>query len=107
MYPAIMQRMEKPKEYPLCIRRAYLLAIVAYIGFAVSGYYLFGNAVQPSAVRNIGADLGLVPLPNLGWMNTVAAFCMVMKMCGLQPLILTPLNSTIECLLHGFAPQSV
>jgi len=107
LFPAMMQRMEKPKEYPMCIRRAFALATVAYVCFAVPGYYFFGNAVQPSAVMNIGADLTLVPLPNLGWMNSVAAFCMVMKMSGLQPLILTPLNATLESMMQGFAPQAV
>lgn len=107
LYPSIMQRMEEPDKYPSCIRRAYVLACIAYLSLAVPGYYLFGDAVQPSAVTNIGADLNLVALPNLGWMNSVAAFCMVMKLAGLQPLILTPLNSTIECMLQGWAPKSI
>jgi len=107
LYPSIMHRMERPEQYPICLRRAYLLACIAYVALAVPGYYLFGNAAQPSAVRNIGADLNLVALPNLGWMNSVAAFCMVMKMSGLQPLILTPLNSTIELMLEGKAPRAV
>jgi len=107
LFPAMMQRMEKPKEYPQCIRRAYVIAIVAYVVFAVPGYFFFGNATQPSAVMNIGVDLNLVPLPNLGWMNTVAAACMVMKMSGLQPLVLTPLNATLEHIMQGVAPQPV
>jgi len=107
LYPAIMQRMERPEQYPSCLRRAYFFACLAYVGFAVPGYYLFGNAVQPSAVRNIGADLHLIPLPDLGWMNEVAAFCMVMKMSGLQPLILTPLNSTLELMVQGAAPKFI
>jgi len=107
LYPTIMHRMERPEQFPICLKRAYFLACIAYVAFAVPGYYLFGDAAQPSAVRNIGADLNLVPLPNLGWMNSVAAFCMVMKMSGLQPLILTPFNSTIELMLEGKAPKSV
>jgi len=107
LYPAIMQRMERPDQYPICLRRAYFMATIAYVAFAVPGYYLFGNAVQPSAVRNIGADLSLIPMPNLGWMSPIAAFCMVMKMSGLQPLILNPLNSTIELMVEGVAPKSI
>jgi len=107
IYPSIMQRMEKPEEFPTCIKRAYGLAVAAYVSLAVAGYYLFGNACQPSAVRNIGADLNLVALPNLGWMNTVAAVCMVVKLSGFQPLLLNPLNSTIMDMMQGWAPRSI
>lgn len=95
-FPSIMQRMEEPDKFPICVRRGYSAACVLYIAVAVLGYYFFGHAVQPSAVRNIGADLSLSPLPNLGWMNSWAAIGMVTKMMGQQPLILMPLTSTLE-----------
>lgn len=107
LYPSIMQRLEKPEQFPICLRRAYVLACIIYVLFAASGYYLFGNAVQPSAVRNIGVDRNLITLPNLGWMNYVAAFSMLVKVSGLQPLILSPLSSTIDGLLRDQMPRSV
>lgn len=101
-FPAVMQRMEEPEKFPICLRRGYLAACVLYLAVAVPGYYLFGNAVQPSAVGNIGVDLLLKPLPDLGWMNTLAAFGMVTKMLTMQTLVLTPLASTVEGVLGGF-----
>lgn len=95
-YPSLMQRMEDPKKYPVCLRRAYIAATLLYLTVAVIGYRLFGSAIQPSAVMNIGVDLKFAPIPGLGWMNTVAAGCLVVKMLAMQPLILTPLTSTVE-----------
>jgi len=106
-YPAVMQRMKEPERYPVCLRRAYLGACVLYLGCAVPGYLLFGKALQPSAVANIGYDLHLVPIPNLGWMNGVAALCMAMKMLAMQPLVLTPLSSTVEGVLSGKVADSI
>jgi len=99
-YPALMQRMEEPAKFPTCLRRAYVAACLLYLVVAVPGYYLFGNATQPSAVRNIGVDLAMNPLPDLGWMNCVAALCMVVKMLALQTLVLMPLVSTVEGVLQ-------
>jgi vesicular inhibitory amino acid transporter len=105
LYPAIMQKMKHPEQYSVCLRRAYVLACVVYVCFAVSGYYLFGSAVQPSAVRNIGVDRRLIALPNLGWMNYVASFSMLVKVSSLQPLIMAPLISTIEGMFEGWVRQ--
>jgi hypothetical protein len=80
-----------------------MAACVLYLVIAVLGYCLFGNAIQPSIVKNIGVDLHLAPIPGLGWMNTMAAVFMVLKMLAMQPLILTPLNSTVEGLLEDHA----
>jgi len=100
-YPALMERMEEPAKFPLCIRRAYSAACALYLVVAVAGYYLFGNAAQPSAVMNIGSDLSLAPLPNLGWMNSLAASGMAAKMLALSTLVLTPLISTVKNTLSG------
>lgn len=101
VFPSLMQHTEDPKEFPRIMRRSYSAAAAIYLFFAVIGYYLFGNAVQPSAVQNIGVDLHLRPIPNMGWMNSVAAFCMVVKIGAAQPLTLLPLTSTVEGLLKG------
>jgi len=45
--------MEEPEKFPICLRRSYTAACMLYLAVAVPGYYLFGNAVQPSAVGNI------------------------------------------------------
>lgn len=95
-YPALMHRMKEPAKYPSCARRAYVAAGILYLATAVPGYLLFGNAVQPSAVMNIGCDLHMVPIPGLAWMNVAAAVGMFVKTTALQPLVLTPLTSTIE-----------
>jgi len=100
-YPALMGKMADPAAFPICLRRAYGAACVLYLAVAVSGYYLFGNRVQPSAVMNIGVDLSLSPLPDLGWMNPVAAFGMCIKMLALATLVLSSLTSTIESSLSG------
>jgi len=102
-YPALMQSMQEPYKYTACVRRAYLAACVLYLSVATAGYLLFGSAAQPSAVRNIGVDLRLVPIPGLGWMNTVAAAGIIVKMASLQPLLLMPLTSTIEGMLGASA----
>mmetsp|Transcript_22760 Transcript_22760/g.60087 ORF Transcript_22760/g.60087 Transcript_22760/m.60087 type:complete len:335 (-) Transcript_22760:160-1164(-) len=104
-YPALMQRMEEPAKFPTCLRRAYMAASVLYLAVAVPGYCLFGNATQPSAVRNIGVDLAMMPLPDLGWMNAVAAFGMVLKMLAMQTLCLMPLVSTVEGVLQEVVLQ--
>lgn len=100
-YPALMQRMEEPAKFPCCIRRAYAGAALLYLAVAVPGYCLFGNAAQPSAVQNIGADLQLSPIPHLGWMSALAAAGMVAKMLTMQSLVLPPLASTAEGALVG------
>merc|ERR1740138_1783593 len=99
--------MEEPEKFPICLRRGYVAACVLYLAIAVPGYYLFGNAVQPSAVGNIGVDLLLKPLPDLGWMNALAAFGMVTKMLTMQTLVLTPLASTVENVLGGYVKDTV
>jgi len=100
-YPSLMQSMEEPAKFPMCVRRAYIAAVLLYLVVAVSGYHLFGHAVQPSAVQNIGADLHLMPIPHLGWMNTLSACGMVIKMLAMQALVLPPLSSTVEGVLVG------
>uniref|UniRef100_A0A7S1SBK0 Amino acid transporter transmembrane domain-containing protein n=1 Tax=Alexandrium catenella TaxID=2925 RepID=A0A7S1SBK0_ALECA len=105
-YPSLMQRMEEPTKFPMCIRRAYVAAVIVYLVVAISGYHLFGREVKPSAVQNIGADLHLVPIPHLGWMNTLAAMGMVIKMMAMQGLVLTPLTSTVEGVLAGVSADS-
>mmetsp|Transcript_35364 Transcript_35364/g.97839 ORF Transcript_35364/g.97839 Transcript_35364/m.97839 type:complete len:708 (-) Transcript_35364:218-2341(-) len=100
-YPSLMQRMEEPAKFTQCLNRAYAAAAILYLTVALSGYWLFGNAVRPSAVQNIGADLHLVPIPHLGWMNTLAAIGMVIKMIAAQTLVLVPLTSTVEGVLAG------
>lgn len=100
-YPSLMQRMEEPKQFTTCVKRAYSAAVVIYFFVAVLGYYLFGRAARPSAVQNIGADIHLIPIPHLGWMNTLAAVGMVLKMLAMQGLVLPPLSSTVEGVLLG------
>lgn len=100
-YPALMQRMKEPAQFPACLRHAYVAACALYLLVAVSGYYLFGNAAQPSAVMNIGSDLALVPLPHLGWMSSLAAFGMSVKMLALAALVLVPLRSTLMSIFVG------
>jgi len=95
-YPRMMQQMQEPSKFPTCIRRAYLGAAIVYIGLAVPGYYMFGSATQPSAIRNIGVDLKLMPLPDLAWMNTAAALGLVMKLVPSQALVLSPLTAVIN-----------
>jgi amino acid permease len=103
-YPDIMQRMEEPQEYFVCVRRAYLAAGALYLTIAVLGYCLFGGSIQPSAVKNIGVDLHLNPISGLGWMNTAAAVGMTVKMLAMQPLILSPLTATIEGFAADYGP---
>jgi len=105
-FPRVIQQMEEPSKFPTCIKRAYLAAAVVYIGMAVPGYMLFGNAAQPSALRNIGVDLQLQPLPNLGWMNTAAALGMVMKLVPNQVLVLSPLCAVIKGVLARVSENS-
>eukprot|EP00933_Yihiella_yeosuensis_P037995 TRINITY_DN31986_c0_g1_i1.p1 TRINITY_DN31986_c0_g1~~TRINITY_DN31986_c0_g1_i1.p1 ORF type:complete len:715 (+),score=130.73 TRINITY_DN31986_c0_g1_i1:324-2147(+) len=101
-YPRLIQQMEEPSKFPCSIRRAYFAACICYLAVAVPGYYLFGNATQPSAIRNIGFDLHLNPLPNFGWMNTAAALGMVLKLVPMQALVLSPLTAVVK----GFLPVS-
>mmetsp|Transcript_22470 Transcript_22470/g.52828 ORF Transcript_22470/g.52828 Transcript_22470/m.52828 type:complete len:681 (-) Transcript_22470:194-2236(-) len=105
-YPSLMQSMEEPFKFPTCVRRAYAAAAIVYLLVAVAGYQLFGLAAQPSLVQNIGGDLHLVPIPHLGWMNTLAAVGMVIKMLSMQGLVLSPLSSTVEGMLGGLFPDS-
>lgn len=95
-YPRMMQQMQEPSKFPTCIRRAYLGAAIVYLGLAIPGYYMFGSATQPSAIRNIGLDLNLMPLPDLAWMNTAAALGLVMKLVPSQALVLSPLTAVIN-----------
>lgn len=95
-YPRMMQQMQEPSKFPTCIRRAYLGAAIVYLGLAIPGYYMFGSATQPSAIRNIGVDLKLMPLPDLAWMNTAAALGLVMKLVPSQALVLSPLTAVIN-----------
>lgn len=110
-YPALMQKMEEPEKFPICIRRAYLAACILYLAIAVPGYCLFGNMTQPSAVSNIGVDLTLVQIPGLGWMNSFAALTMAVKMIPSQSLTLVPLTSALEDLaaepLKGWMVKSL
>merc|ERR1719238_1152122 len=62
-YPQVMQRMEEPRKFSVCVRRAYAPACVLYLVVAVLGCYTFGAAIQPSVVTNIGADMNLKPIP--------------------------------------------
>merc|ERR1740121_1369601 len=100
-YPTLMEHMEDPAKFPLCARRAYAAACLLYLAVAATGYYLFGNAAQPSVVINIGSDLALAPLPGLGWMHGLAAAGMAAKMLALSTLTLTPLVSTLQNTLSG------
>ena len=93
-YPQIMQQMEEPSKFPRCIKNAYGMAGLVYLFIAVPGYLLFGDAAQPSAVRNIGLDRSLVPLPDLSWMNTLAATGLVLKLIPNQA-------SLIDAYLHS------
>lgn len=106
-FPAVMQQMEEPAAYPKCVRRAYGAALVFYLTMAIPGYFLFGKAVQPSAVHNIGLDRSLQPLPGLGWMHPVAAIGMVAKMMSLQPIALTSLCGTVEGMLRSHFSEEV
>lgn len=99
VYPQLIQQMEEPSKFPTCLRWAYISASIVYLAVALPGYYLFGNSTQPSAVRNIGVDLHLMPLPNLGWMNTAAALAMVLKLVNQQALVLSPLTAVIKGVL--------
>eukprot|EP00419_Tripos_fusus_P054441 CAMPEP_0172808696 /NCGR_PEP_ID=MMETSP1075-20121228/7842_1 /TAXON_ID=2916 /ORGANISM="Ceratium fusus, Strain PA161109" /LENGTH=565 /DNA_ID=CAMNT_0013647879 /DNA_START=251 /DNA_END=1948 /DNA_ORIENTATION=- len=107
IYPELMQRMEEPEKFPACVRQASFLAFLVYVAVAAPGYYYFGNAVQPSAVQNIGVDLHFNPIPNLGWMSSVAAFGMTVKMMSNQAMTLTPLASVVEGSLGEAVPRAV
>jgi len=100
-YPRLIQQMEEPSKFPSCIKRAYAGACVVYLLIAVPGYLLFGDAAQPSAVRNIGLDRGLVPLPDLWWMNTLSALGLVLKLIPNQALVLSPLSAVIKGALRS------
>lgn len=102
-YPRLIQQMEEPSKFPSCIKRAYSGACVVYLLIAVPGYLLFGDAAQPSAVRNIGLDRALVPLPDLWWMNTLAALGLVVKLIPNQALVLSPLSAVIKGALRSRA----
>lgn len=109
-YPSLMERMEEPKKFPECLAKAYAAASVVYLSVAVAGYYLFGNAAQPSAVRNIGSDLNLVPLEGLYWMSPLAALGMVIKLLALTTLCLTTFTNTVKGVVAGHlkaSPQTV
>jgi hypothetical protein len=106
-YPQVMQRLEEPRKFTVCVRRAYASACVVYLTVAVLGCLTFGAAVQPSAVANIGADLNLMPIPGLAWMNSAAAFCMVVKMFAMQPLILVPLTVTVKNAIDDWCPEGL
>mmetsp|Transcript_40704 Transcript_40704/g.75759 ORF Transcript_40704/g.75759 Transcript_40704/m.75759 type:complete len:668 (+) Transcript_40704:143-2146(+) len=95
-YPRIIQQMEEPQKFSSCIKWAYAAACAVYLAIAVPGYYLFGSAAQPSAVRNIGVDRQLMPLPDLWWMNTAAALGLVVKLIPNQALVLSPLTAVIK-----------
>jgi len=71
---------------------------------AVPGYCLFGNAAQPSAVRNIGVDLAMAPLPDLGWMNAVAALGIRRNINGVVSNGVVPKNQICK-LVAKFAPE--
>lgn len=107
IYPELMQRMEEPEKFPACMRRASLFAFFLYVAVAMPGYYYFGNAVQPSAVQNIGVDLNFSAIPNLGWMSSVAAFGMTVKMMSNQAMMIPPLASVVEGLLGEVMPRAV
>mmetsp|Transcript_33937 Transcript_33937/g.81403 ORF Transcript_33937/g.81403 Transcript_33937/m.81403 type:complete len:645 (-) Transcript_33937:139-2073(-) len=100
-YPRLIQQMEEPAKFPRCLKLAYAAACAVYLLIAVPGYVLFGNATQPSAVRNIGLDRDLVALPDLGWMNTAAAFGLVVKLIPNQALVLSPLTAVIKGALRS------
>lgn len=102
-YPRLIQQMEEPSKFPCCIKWAYAGACVVYLLIAVPGYMLFGDAAQPSAVRNIGLDRSLVPLPDLWWMNTLAALGLVVKLIPNQALVLSPLTAVIKGALRSRA----
>eukprot|EP00913_Durusdinium_trenchii_P010325 g9682.t2 len=58
---------------------------------------LFGDAAQPSAVRNIGLDRSLVPLPDLWWMNTLAALGLLcVKLPWNDEMVLAPKMLTVQ-----------
>lgn len=105
-FPRVIQQMEEPSKFPTCMKRAYLAAAMVYIAVAVPGYYLFGNATQPSVLANIGVDLKLAPIPNFGWMNTAAALGMVMKLVPNQVLVLSPLSAVIKGVLKTRLSES-
>lgn len=106
-FPSVMQKMEQPAQYSTCITKAYLAACVVYLFIGFCGYYLFGNFAQVSAVKNIGVGLHLAPLPNLGWMNCVAAVGMTVKMSAASTLQIMGLASTVEgVLVEKFGDQA-
>jgi len=105
-FPALMGRMKEPACFSQSLRRAYTAAGCLYLIVAVSGYNLFGNASQPSLVRNIGSDLSMRPLPDLGWMGPLAALGMCVKMLALAALALTPLVATLQQSLSTKVPGS-
>merc|ERR1719482_2253996 len=49
--------------------------------------------------------MNLKPIAGLAWMNSAAAFCMVVKMFAMQPLILVPLTATLEGVLQDWYPK--
>jgi len=106
IYPDLMQRMEEPEKFPACMRRALFVAFLVYLGVAAPGYYYFGNYAQASAVQNIGVDLNFAAIPHLGWMSSVAAFGMTVKMMSNQVMFLTPLASVVEGLLGETVPRA-
>jgi hypothetical protein len=106
-YPTIQARMKDPTKYTTCIRRAYVAACLVYLVCSVPGYLLFGSALQTTAVENIGKDLRLMPVPQLQWMHTAAALCIVYKMLCMQFLCLQPLAATVQGALADLCSESL
>lgn len=105
-FPDIQRRMRHPELFPLCLKGAYAVAAIFYLSVGLAGYLLFGSAVQPSAIQNVGWTLDFQPLPRMHWLAVASAAGMAIRLLVMQAFVLPTLTSSLQGLLGNRDPAA-
>ncbi|CAJ1329630.1 unnamed protein product [Effrenium voratum] len=105
-FPDIQRRMQRPQNYPLCLKGAYSAAAALYLSVGLAGCLLFGHAVKPSAIQNVGWTRDFRPLPHMHWMAAASAAGMAIRLLVMQAYVLPTLTSSL-CGVTGCSSQGV
>lgn len=98
-FPDIQRRMRQPELFPICLKAAYAAAAIFYLSVGLAGYLLFGSAVQPSAIQNVGWTLDFQPIPRMHWLAVACAAGMAIRLLVMQAFVLPTLTSSLQGLL--------
>ncbi|GBB94132.1 hypothetical protein RclHR1_00230010 [Rhizophagus clarus] len=91
VFPSLYRDMAKPESYNSMVNYSYLIASSIYITVAASGYLMFGSTTMEEITLNIMSTPGFSVL-----LNSFVIWMIVINPLSKYPLMLTPINISIE-----------